>query len=299
MIRYLEHKEIDKTKWDTCVENSAQLLPYGFSWFLDIVAEKKWNGLVLNDYEGVMPLPFKKKIGFSFIYQPFFTQQLGVFGKANAEKFIAAIPPKFKHIHTNLNWKNSMVINSPRLKEQTNLVLELDEDFEKIRKNFSENCTRNIKKTEKHFLTLNNCSSKDLISIFKSTRGKEIAHLKKENYAVLQKLIAEFERRKMARVQGVFSKQNELLGGAVIVKYKSRNIFFFSALSEEGKKQGGIFFFLLNLIKELSAKNNLLDFEGSNNAQLARFYRGFGATEQNYTSYTNNRLPLLLKQLKK
>jgi hypothetical protein len=299
MIRYLEHKEIDKARWNECVERSAQQLPYAFTWFLDIAAQEKWNGLVLNDYEGVMPLPFKKKLGFSFIYQPFFTQQLGIFGKGDPEKFIAAIHPKFRHVHTNLNWKNSFKTNLPTIKEQTNLVLDLSRDFEAIKKNFSENCLRNCKKSEKNELRINNCAAADLVNIFKKTRGKEIPHLKKENYSVLLELIGEFEKRKMAQVRGVFSKDNTLLGGAVIVKFRSRNIFFFSSLSEEGKKAGGIFFFMLNLINELCGSENLLDFEGSNNAQLARFYRGFGATEQNYSSYSNNRLPPLLKQLKK
>ena len=63
MINYIEHKDIDFKKWDSCVANSLNRLIYGFSWYLDVVCND-WDALVYNDYEAVFPLPKRKKWGY-------------------------------------------------------------------------------------------------------------------------------------------------------------------------------------------------------------------------------------------
>ena len=77
-IQYLQHKKINFRKWDDCIRNSINGNLYDFSWYLDIVSEG-WDALILSDYETVMPLTHQKKLGVSYILQPFFSQQLGVF----------------------------------------------------------------------------------------------------------------------------------------------------------------------------------------------------------------------------
>ena len=50
-------------------------------WYLDIVHEN-WDALMEDDYERVMPMPvITKNWRISYIFQPFFVQQLGVFSK--------------------------------------------------------------------------------------------------------------------------------------------------------------------------------------------------------------------------
>ena len=60
-IRYVKHDDIDPDKWDECVRNAKNGLIYGYSFYLDHMA-KNWDGLILGDYEVVMPLPWNKKI---------------------------------------------------------------------------------------------------------------------------------------------------------------------------------------------------------------------------------------------
>ena len=79
-IKYLLHHQIDKTKWDRCIKGADNGLIYGHSFYLDHMA-RHWDGLVLNDYEAIMPLPWNKKYGIYYLYQPFLCAQLGIFGK--------------------------------------------------------------------------------------------------------------------------------------------------------------------------------------------------------------------------
>src|SRR5258705_11018399 len=97
-IQYLAHKDIDKNKWDRCIDSAGNGLIYAYSFYLDCMA-MNWDALVLNDYEAVMPLTWKKKYGIHYLYQPFLTAQLGLFGnQINPnlfEIFLNAIPDKF------------------------------------------------------------------------------------------------------------------------------------------------------------------------------------------------------------
>ena len=62
-IRYIQHEEIDKAKWDSCIANAGNSLIYGYTWWLDNISPG-WHALVLNDYDAVMPLTWRKKYGF-------------------------------------------------------------------------------------------------------------------------------------------------------------------------------------------------------------------------------------------
>ena len=56
-------------------------------------------------------------------------------------------------------------------------------------------------------------------------------------------------------------------------------------------------FLIDSVIREFSPSKLVLDFEGSNDPNLARFYKGFGAKEVEYKSLIINRLPLPVKCL--
>ena len=48
MIKYLQHGEINKEKWDDCINLSPRGLVYALSWYLDAV-HPGWEALVEND----------------------------------------------------------------------------------------------------------------------------------------------------------------------------------------------------------------------------------------------------------
>src|SRR3972149_10763281 len=100
MIHYLKHNEIDKQKWDNCIDTCVNNIIYAYSWYLDIVCPD-WNALVKNDYEYIMPLTAGKKYGIEYLYPPYFAQQLGVFSKEKisqefVEEFLNSIPSDYK-----------------------------------------------------------------------------------------------------------------------------------------------------------------------------------------------------------
>ena len=150
MIQYLKNNEIDIEKYDNCIKSSLNSRIYAFSWYLNIVADN-WDVLVLNDYEAVMPLPWRSKYFIKYIYPPAWTQQLGVFSSFKIEaylvnQFINAIPKKFKKITVQFNAEND--VSSFKTEKRTNYILKLDKPFEEIYKGFNKNRKRDLKKAE-------------------------------------------------------------------------------------------------------------------------------------------------------
>ncbi len=296
MIKYISHKDIERNKWDACIDEAFNGMVYARSWWLDLLAPG-WDGLVDNDYESVLPLVNGRKWGIHYLYQPFFTQQLGVFSKKVlseqlVNEFIKAIPGKFRFAEINLNTFNKYTGTEADISMWLTHELDLIKPYESIAKGYASNLKRNLKKADSNKLTLvKNSKPEEIIRIFRENRGREITHLKEEHYAMLTRLIYAAIYKGLASTYGVFSPMNELCAGAIFMRSKKKAIFLFSGLSGMGKDLQAMPWLIDQFIQEHSQKHLTLDFEGSNDPNLARFYKGFGAKEITYPHLRINRLP--------
>ena len=298
MIRYFNNQEIDKQKWDACIKESFNGLVYAFSWYLDIVTED-WEALVENDYERVFPLIPGKKGGVNYLYQARFTQQLGVFSiniltEEVVSSFLNAIPKKFKFAEINLNTFNKVSPGKYKIYKWLNHELDLINSYSHIFKNYSTNLKRNIKKAEKSGIYLNkNVKPDEIIKLFRENRGRKIKTLTEVDYMKLKRLSYMGIYKGVVQTFGVYTNKNELCAGAIFVRSKNKMIFLFSGLSQVGKDTNAMAYLINSFIKEYSQQHITLDFEGSNDPNLARFYKSFGSKECYYPHIKINNLMLL------
>lgn len=305
VIKYIPHKEIDKTKWDDCIAQSFNGIIYAYSWYLDIVCPG-WNALVEDEYKKIMPLTGRSKLGIHYLYQPFFTQQLGVFSKdplssQDVNDFLSVIPSKYKLIEISLNTFNDPAAkNGMDLKLSLTHELNLSSSYEALYNQYSENTKRNLKKSIKHGLSISEQASvKEVIALFRSSKGKEVETLKDVHYTMLEELMKECASRGKMQVHGVKDKEGKLCAGAFFVESNGKTIFLFSGRNEEAKESAAMFFLIDRFIAANAQSSLVLDFEGSNDPDLARFYKGFGSKECVYLQVRKNNLPPLIRWLKK
>ena len=279
MILYLKRAALDVEKYDLCIENSIQSRIYAFSWYLDIVADH-WDVLVLNDYEAVMPLPWKQKFGLKYITQPYFCQQLGIFSVEKISKeiqlqFIKKIPLQFLKVALALNSQN-MLIGQPIKK---NLFLQLNKNHVLLRKKFSKGRKHAIKVAEKNQLMVAETSIQSLIDIQKELYQYEFSEKK------LIKLSKQVLQQNTGEVVGVF-KDEVLLGGAFFLFQKERIVYLFSAFTEKGRELQAASFLLNYMLKKNENSLLIFDFEGGNISNIATFYNSFGAEVETYSLVT-------------
>ena len=300
MIKYLKYEHIDKEKWDECIEQSFNGVIYAYSWFLDVVCEE-WEALVEGDYERVFPINFRKKAGVNIIFQPFFTQQLGLFSRTELSpevinSFLAAIPAKYKVIDLNLNTHNKPDMPGFEYLPQVNHELDLIADYADLRKKYNSNTKRNLAKAESEGLSVvKGIKPDEVIELFRANRGRHIKVLREGNYLKLKRLIYTCIYKGMGNIYGVYTEDNSLCAGAVFLKSHKKTVFIFSGLSPEGRDKRAMFLLIDHFIREHANKHLTLDFDGSNNEALSRFYKGFGSTRIDFNRISRNRLPFILK----
>ena len=301
-IKHLTYQQIDKRKWDNCIENADNGLIYAYSFYLDSMSKNR-DVLVLNDYEAVMPLTWNKKYGIHYLYQPPFTACLGVFGKKlNAETvnaFLNAVPVKFKYWDIYFNAGNFFKLNNFDLYERMNFVLDLNDNYENLFKSFRDNIKRNIKKAEKLNLVINrNIAVADVIALAKEQSG-DFADFKQSDFKNFEKLYKLLHQKEKATSYGVYTKEKQLLASAVFLFSHKRAYYIMVGNHPNGKTLGASHALINAFIKDHAGENLLLDFEGSDISSLAFFYSSFGAVEEKYSAIRLNKLPAPLKWFKK
>ena len=300
-IQYITYRQIDKQKWDACINNAGNGLIYAFSFYLDTMA-KHWDALVLNDYEAVMPLTWNKKYSVYYLYQPPFTAHLGVFGNdVSAElinKFLQAVPKKFSYWDISFNYANYFELSDFHLHERMNYVLALNNSYEEIHSRYRENIQRNIKKCEQL-----NCVIKkdilidDVISL-SMLQAASFAPLTDSDFERIKKLYLLLQSQQNAVTYGVYNRER-LMASAAFFFWGTRAYYILVGNHPDGKTIGASHALINAFIKDNAGKDILLDFEGSDIHSLAFFYSSFGATEEKYSAIRLNRLPWYMKWLKK
>jgi hypothetical protein len=306
-IYYILHKDIDKVKWDNCVNNSINKLIYVESIYLDKVSEN-WDAIILNDYEAVMPLTWKKKLGIKYLYQPAFFQQGGIFCSHTLsaeviESFISLASTHFKfaeitlnHLNTTIN-SNSFYTTSLR----NNYILKLNSAYEKLTEKYALDVKQSLTRLSKFQLQYK--QSDDYIAVIKQYKKlykERLPSFVNKDYTNFEELCEFYYNQKKLVVRHVFDKDNlEILSSVLMLKDENRLYNIVSCIFPNGKKFLANYFLYDALINEFSDQNLIIDFEGSDVPGIAYFYEKFTKENEPYPYIKWNNLPAPIKLIKR
>jgi hypothetical protein len=294
-IQYVDHHQIDPTKWDSAILRSPHPLAYGLFEYLNAVCESQWDALIYNDYEAVFPLPFKKKFGIKYIIQPVFCQQLGAFGSnvnVSTHHFLSAIPTRFLRVRLQLNpyfdqtnevesiqtKPAGIIASSRKLTTKTNMTIQLSQPLD-----YNKDCKKNLHRLAELPIEykINAISIREAIDTYRKAWGKQNPEIEDEHYQLFANACTD---KLSFTVTAHHQKEGDLLGAAIFLitpENTKRSLHYVCAgPTEAGKSIGvmhGIIDFILNRYK---GENMLFDFEGSSIASVASFYKKFGANEE-------------------
>ena len=299
-LQYLHRNQVDTVKWDQCINKAPNGLIYAFSFYLDHMAPG-WSALVLGDYEAVMPLPVRKKMGVAYIYKPGFIASLGVFGPALTREliaqFIQAIPSSIKLIDTCLNAGN-IFSNPPEFTRlHSNFTLSLQLPYEQLYNGYRDNIKRNIKRAQK----LNNRYATDVkveeVLGLAQLQSDRTSHFTAADYANFTRLYHFLHQQQKAIACGVYTAANELVASCVYFFSHNRAYYILVGNHPNGRTQGASHFLIDRFIHDNAGTGLLLDFEGGDFHNLAFFYSSFGAQLEVYPALYVNRLSWWMKLL--
>lgn len=300
MLRWVKRSEIDTGRWNDVIENSPAETIYPYSWYLDAVAQN-WSALIAEDYRFLMPVIWKKKVGIKYIYQPFHTQQLGVFSKEYVDpylikKMLGILYKKFRFAGINFNAKNLVGEEGPfRVDDKSNYILNLDREYEEHYKSFSSNAKRNIKQAEVYQEEVD--LTVPVGELVKLKKANDVIERSEADYERLQNLLDSLVDRKAGRVYAI-RKGKEVTAAAFFAYSQTRAIYLVSASSKLAKEHRSMFHIVNTFLKQHLGSGKILDFEGSNIPSVARFFAGFGARPEIYQGVSFTRLPSIVRRIR-
>jgi|KBSMisStaDraftv2_1062788.scaffolds.fasta_scaffold00488_2 hypothetical protein len=289
--QYIKQDNIDKEKWDRCIDHSANSLIYAQSFFLDEMAGD-WDALITGDYQQVMPLTWRKKWGMRYLYQPSFTQQLGIFSltpvnSETIEAFVAALKREFSFAEIFLNY-----LNEGPFAPQPNFILSLNDAYENICAQYNEELVRNLQYAQRYELRYGKTQDfKSVISNYRELYGDRTPHVDDEDYGRFASLCSELESRSQLVVREVKGANSEQLAMAVFARDRERLYYLLPVTLPNGRTLQANHFLVDQAIREFCGQKLILDFEGSTLPGVARFYKKFGATDQPFYFLKHNKLP--------
>jgi len=303
-IKFVANKDIDRAKWDQCIANSPFGIVYAYSWYLDRICQK-WDAIIWDDYLYIMPLVNNRKYGLSYIYQPFFTQQLGVFSNFPTEPvivdlFLNSIPKQFRLTDMNLNIGNVLKTSNFGFRHNTTYHLNLQPEISVIQAACNSNTKRNIQKALQNKITISTVIDIDLFMEFTQKNLHEKSpEIKHKHYQSLKEVIRYALDHQLGEIYGAWDSDKNLVASVFFVTSNQKCIYLAASSNQTGIEKSAMFLLIDTFIQNNAGKNLILDFEGSNIPGIARFYKGFGAIAETYYSVHQNRLPGLIRIFKK
>ena len=298
-IRYITRNEIDTDAWNSCIYSSQNELIYGYAEYLDHMA-KNWDGLVLNDYDAVMPLTWNSKWGIKYLYQPPLTPQLGIFSASHittelVSAFLDTIPQEYKFSEIFLNHCNS----EPRLSPQDNFILNLRNSHSEISGAYKQDLLKNLKRASKHNFIYEDYQELDgALGLHQHQYQERTAHVKEADYERFRNLCQALKKKGSIILRSVRLSNQELLSLALVLRSRTRLYLLESTTLEKGRELQANHFLLDSLIREFAGQELIFDFVGSTIPGIAHFYKNFGAINEPFFFYYINRLPWPLRLFK-
>jgi len=298
LFHHIKHHQIDFQKWDHAILSSESPLVFAQSFYLNATSPG-WEALVIGDYECVFPLTVRQKLGFTYLPQPPFTSQLGLFGNTSPEKeklFFEYITQKFRLVEIELNSTNQL--KNHFVNSKNTYIIDYTLPF-----TYNKNTVRNINKALQKKLRVEMVKPDESIRLsFNYLNPFLINELSLSRYAIkrFEKLIYNSIEAKQLITFKVVDEKNNLKAMAHFV-FNTKHALFLKGTNFDKKEQSGSMHLLLDhAIHYFKDKSLIFDFGGGSiSVGLALFYSGLGGKKLDYSIISWNKLPAIPNLIKK
>ena len=300
-IQIIPSEQIDTTKWDSCVAEAANGLIYATSDYLNAMADN-WSGLVVDDYATIMPLPWRRKWGIRYLYTPPFTQQLGLIGNKfiSIEALTKQLEGFAKYGDYLFNEGNTEIANKLGCTPCNNYLLDLKRDYDEIKATYKKSFQKNVNRASHQALVYTISSDiHEATHVFYEYNKHKIGHVAPKDLANFSKLCKQWHIQKRVVIRRVTNAENELMSMLLLLQDDKRLYNIINYTSELGRQCEANYFLYDHLFRELAGSNKHFDFEGSDLPGVKAFYESMGGIAQPYSHWHFNKLPWLMKLIKK
>ena len=276
-MKFVDRQHIDPRKWNDCVSRGRFYVPYARFEYLDAISERNWGAVIEGAYVAVFPVAYRRKWGFiPYIYQPYFCQQLGVFGQSthSVDAFINKLPFYFIRTHLNVNShfgqpKGAQILPNFVKRAPHNIQLDCNKD-----------ALKNIRRLQQ--LDVYYLQTKDLrmvLKLYAATWGEKAGLTWPHDYRAFESACLSLQSQHLIYACTAYNG-HELLGAALFLLGNKRLHYVCAAPTKEGRECGIMHGIVQHALMQFPDYD--LDFEGSQIPSVAAFYKKFSPVNEAY-----------------
>lgn len=300
MLRLLPFSALDLARYDRCVAASQPASPYAFSWWLAATAGR-WDAVVeldaAGDYVSVLPLPVTWGRRGRAVFQPLFTQQLGLLTTPASRyrdlaAYLALAAPRYGGFYQQLPPAAPLPGLLPpgfQLTQRLTYHLDLGSAPAALRQGYAADYRRRLRQHAAQLTAPQVAAGEnldELIELFLAYRGPAETGLRPRHYAPLRRLFGVLKEKNLADLRQVrHPETGALLAGALFVRHAGGLIYLFAAASAAGRQASAPLLLLDDAIgRHAGHPGQVFDFEGGSLPSIGRFFANFGAAPVSYAA---------------
>ena len=291
-VRRLARHRIDATRWDAAVHGDSRPLPYGLSWWLDAVTDSSWEGLVLDDYRVVLPLPRLHRLSFIPVYvRPPYSQQLGPFGAmlpGDTALLLKAVPYRLQTaLPLRVDLRLDEVPTAFNVLRRINYVLDLSGTYGDITLRFPKKLQQYLRRVPDDELSAMDTST--LVNM-QADHLRHKVGLRTDHRRQLSALITACAQRGYGQCYQLI-EDGHCLAAGFYPRLGGRTFNLVAVTTERGRKRRGMSRLLALVFKQQSGQPGAaFDFEGSELPGVSDYFAKFGGRDEGYYLLTRGLL---------
>lgn len=302
-IQLIPSQQVDKVRWDHLVTSSPHAPVYARYDYLNLLCDH-WSALILNDHAAILPLPWRKKWGVRYYYQPAFIQQLGLIGQINPADWsiiVRAIKRFAAFGDLSFNHANDLVQEWLPVKAKTNFTIQLNRAMEQIRAQYRSSFTNSLQKARQSPLEYHHSTDvTNVIQLYQQLYGQRMPHIHTSDYQHFLQLCETLQQEQHCQVRTVTRKgETEILAAILLLQNGKRLYNLCNVIPEQGRLAAANHWLFDQVLQEFSTTDLVLDLEGSEIPGVRSFYEHMGAHYEPYYRYHRNELVHAWQQLRK
>lgn len=315
MLRHVRHAEIDRSQWDTLINQAPNGLIYALTWYLDSVSPG-WEALVKEEagrYVAVLPLPVRRKYGFSYLQQPLLTQQLGLFYAESAAPTAADWQQVGELLRRRFRFITRYSFNTANTDAPQGLAadafeqatfqtyhLALGRPYAEVVAGYTAKRRSTLSQVRRQPLVVEpGADIEILIELFKAnTVAKMPGGVSEEAYRLLRRLYANASGVGLASLWQARQPSGPVSAMLLLFRFKNNLTYLFAAADAAAKQAGAPTLLLDAVLRAYAGQDLCFDFEAPQVESVADFYRRFGAQAVPFLTISLNRLPWPVRQLR-
>jgi hypothetical protein len=254
---------------------------------------EQWCALVLNDYEGVILVPFKKFGPWTWSFTPMFYRAsywLGTWTEKDKDEALQLLQNSFHFGALNIG-------SIPSATEFRIHQVILPESL--AQEVYNKLTNRMIRKAQQQEIQLvDTLHVERFVAFLHRELHEKVDGINNDSMRLFTRLLHSLQKQGCLRFEGVVMG-GVLVAGILIVEGQGRHLYLKGTATQDTKKLGVYYLLMHRAIARAQSQGAIFDFGGSSIEGVAQFNRNFGARDATYSHFAWGKQPRLFTLIKR